>query len=154
MKWNGLEILSNGDILDVICTISSQEEADRFMLLVKEISAQPEILIFRIASYINNADEIKRVLGLLLKRDFGSTFFVTQAPADKFGNTALKDCVMEVRITQLDGKPRFEILGPTEIASTWHTLMTFSYPYMVVDGPARMLTQHEWDDLVGFKRGV
>ncbi len=160
LEWEGTEIKRNKDIFDTIKSLSP-DKAKEFTTALREKYGKTDAdsLIF-IGAFITTKTgrESASILSKMLGGDFSGEFYITEAPQDKYGNTAMDPSILKVKIVEHKVGSRrdisLDVLGPNEISSKWHSISPRAMRYFPVDGPERKLTRDEWTKLVDFKPSV
>lgn len=81
--------------------------------------------------------------------------FFVEAPLDEYGNRAYTNanvCVIEAKIESDLGAEILQIIAPDVIRSKWPTIRFFPYQWVECDGPARMITHEERDEIVALNK--
>lgn len=152
VMWKGKEINTIEDFFAVMRSISTTAEVELFKRELAKGSKYPDAWLFTLIMTGTDLEEAKKLLTLFTGKDCHGDFFIVEGPMDIAGNTGFQECVMRVRLESSPDGLRLIILGPREITDKWKSLASTGRPFMVTDGPERMLQWDEWSQLVGFKR--
>jgi hypothetical protein len=155
--WNGKEISTWSDVRDVMLDINTRKDDDQakeFTGFLRETSKGKvaDAMIFRISGMSESAEEMSEMLTRFSGINCRDVFHIIEYPADEFGNTGMPKCVRKVKIQsgEYKGWPEIKVLEPNEVL-TWQELSTTAHGWLVTEGPARMLTNTEWKELVQFE---
>ena len=155
--WGGKDLTNLGDIrtemLDIVGRRDEKEAGEFMASFRRSYGNDADASVFLLSGHSDSREEMVEMLDMFFQSDFSGEFFITEAPQDEYGNTAhVPVSISKVKIAEgYRGKPHLEVLEPLDVARKYRTFAPTAWRYIVVDGPARMMSREEWVDLVDFK---
>ncbi len=143
--WKGHEIKSHRDMISLMRKIHDEKEVKHFLVLLQASLGVKSIhsFIFQLAAQTNDK-LMKELIQRFLDKDCNDEFYVIQGPTQD--KNPKQEAILKVRIIMVDDRVFLSVIEPTNYP--WCRLNPRKNHYLIIDGPARILTHNEWVNIL------